>query len=145
MRADPNLRRDRGRNRRPGRRYDPLYLWRHANFDDIRREDIERLALSLDRVELLGEPRWRAARGWDAAEAAGVALRHLRAHGAAGLRTNIAMSAVLLHAVGGCAASRAVVTHARRRLTRRRPRDVPNRGRREGTPNPIAARPGDAR
>lgn len=129
MRTDPNRRSRRERNRPSARRREPLHLWRTASLDDIRNWDIERLARSLDRVEFLGEPRWRAARAWDAAEAAGVALRHLRVHGAVGPGADVAMSAVLVHAFGGCAASRAVVAHARRRLAPDRGRDVPTRPR----------------
>ncbi|MCJ2087008.1 hypothetical protein MKK88_13560 [Methylobacterium sp. E-005] len=129
MRTDPNRRSRSGRNRPSGRRREPLHLWRTASLDDIRHRDIERLARSLDRVELLGEPRWRAARSWDAAEAAGVALRHLSVHGAVGPGADVAMSAVLIHACGGCAASRAVVAHARRRLAPGRGHDVPTRTR----------------
>lgn len=109
-----------GRPRRRGTRHrEPLHLWRAARLDVIDRTEIHRLAESLARVELLGEPRWRAARSWDAAEAAGVALRHLRRHRAAGPRADVAMSAVLLHALRGCAASRVVVAHVRRRLRSR--------------------------
>jgi hypothetical protein len=119
MPTDPPASQRSAPRRRGNPRREPLHLWRTSGPDGIDRREADRLAEILTGVELLGEPRWRAARSWDAAEAAGVALRHLRRHGAAGTRADIAMSAVLLHALRGCATSRAVVVHARRRRTSR--------------------------
>ncbi|GJE45425.1 hypothetical protein [Methylobacterium soli] len=72
--------------------------------------------MTLRAVALLDERRWRQARTWDAAEAIGIALRHLRQSGPSGPRADLVMGAVMAHALRGDAAACNVLAFALRRL-----------------------------
>ena len=97
-----------------------LALWRTRAPGAVRRADLECLAATLQAVALHDERRWRQARTWDAAEAIGIALRHLRRAGPSGARADLVMGSVMTHAVRGDAAACNMLSHALRQLGRQR-------------------------
>lgn len=95
-----------------------LPLWRTRVPQAVRPAELGALATSLPDLPFHDERRWRQACTWDAAEAIGIALRQMRRWGPSGARVDIAMGAVLVHAMQGDAASCHVLSHALRRRGR---------------------------
>ncbi|MEH2480193.1 hypothetical protein V1282_003550 [Nitrobacteraceae bacterium AZCC 2146] len=76
-----------------------------------------RLRQALAGMSLIAEPRWEAAVDGDAASAIGIALPAIGDDSYDGAYLDLAMSAVLLCALNGSAASALVLSHALRRST----------------------------
>lgn len=97
----------------------PLSAWRRLPPASLRRHEAE-LRRTLDRVAVLGEPRWRLALDGDGAAAAALGIEAIRGPGLGRPRADLVMGAVALRGLAGDPTAALVVAHGLARLARRR-------------------------
>jgi hypothetical protein len=88
-----------------------LALWRSLHANAFAADDLNKLHLQMQRVDLVGEPAWRLARMGDAGAAIGVAIRVGIKKRCAPQVVDLAMSAVLASAMKGDSAARHFLAH----------------------------------
>ncbi|GEO97871.1 hypothetical protein [Methylobacterium haplocladii] len=98
----------------------PLEAWRTLDRERIGPDVVATIRRALFDSVAIHDGRWPGVRRGDAASAVGVAVRVLRRPGLPSPVCDIAMSAVLVHAVTGDPAAALVLAHGLQRLARGR-------------------------
>ncbi|GBU15887.1 hypothetical protein AwMethylo_01020 [Methylobacterium sp.] len=111
----------RASRRTPSIRVDagPMAAWRTRAPGSLGGSEAMALARLLASTSILGEPRWPAARNGDAAAAAALAIRQVRACGADSVASDLVMGNLLLLAERGDPTAPTVIAYALRALARR--------------------------
>jgi hypothetical protein len=89
----------------------PLHWWRSRPADIFAQSHIKALRRAVIGIGLLGEPRWPAAAGGDAAAAIGIALRAAARSDIVGPQRDLVMTALLRCALAGNPAAALVLSH----------------------------------
>jgi hypothetical protein len=93
----------------------PTKWWRGIAAPNFHVMALSAMQASIEKVEILGEPRWRDAVAGDAAAAVGMALLFNR-HKASQGKLDLVMTALVINACGGDATACVVLSNVIRRL-----------------------------
>ncbi|MEH2539235.1 MULTISPECIES: hypothetical protein [unclassified Bradyrhizobium] len=93
----------------------PTAWWRSIGSKGFHKMALWEMRRSIEKVELLGEPRWRDAVAGDAAAAIGIVLS-MRPEDSSRQKFDLAMTALVVCACGGSAAACIVLANVIRRL-----------------------------
>jgi len=94
----------------------PLHWWRSRPAETFTPSHNKTLRRALIGIGLLGEPRWAAAAGGDAAAAIGIALRTSASSDVVGPQRDLVMTALLRCALAGNPTAALVLSHVLHRL-----------------------------